>query len=184
MKMRRLISILWLAAALSGADPDIRELFERARMLAEQNQNLTEAIRLYGQVVQLARAQRALAAQAQYRQGLLYQRLGRKAEAERALRTVIRDFADQAAVVRLARARLPSGGPAPEMRARRVWAGDDIDTLGSPSPDGRLFSFTDPATGNLSVHDLATGENRPLIRRWTIKVLPSLRSNKICLPRR
>src|ERR1039457_2087364 len=83
--MRKLLAaICLLGAAAHAADPDLRELFERARMLANQNQNLSEAIRLFGQVVSLAGSQRVLAAQAQFQQGLLYERLGRKVEAPRA----------------------------------------------------------------------------------------------------
>ena len=33
---------------------------------------------------------------------------------------------------------------------------------GAPSPDGRYLSFTDWRTGNLALHDLATGEDRSL----------------------
>jgi hypothetical protein len=47
-------------SALPQQNP--RELFERARMLDESNQNLTEAIKLYRQVVTQAKDQRALAA--------------------------------------------------------------------------------------------------------------------------
>jgi len=166
---RRLFSILlWLCATatIPAADPDIiRELFERARMVAEQNQNLGEAIRLYGQVVQLARTQRTLAAQAQYRQGLLYLRIGRKSDAERAFRAVIRDFSDQTSVVKLARARLPGGGPPSETRTRLVWSGDAADPFGAPSPDGRLLSFVDWTTGDLAIRDLRTGENRRLTNK-------------------
>jgi len=165
---RRLFSILlWLCATATApaADPDIRELFERARMLAEQNQNLGEAIRLYGQVVQLGRTQRTLAAQAQYRQGLLYLRMGRRTDAERAFRAVIRDFADQANIVKLARSRVPGGGPPPEVRTRLVWSGDAADPFGAPSPDGRFLSFVDWTTGDLALRDFRTGENRRLTRK-------------------
>jgi Tol biopolymer transport system component len=161
--VRRLVGICAFCAAAFSAEPDIREIFERARMLAERNQNLPEAIRLYAQVVQLATGHRALGADAQYRQGVLLLRQGKKVEAERAFAAVVRDFGDQTAVVKLARARLPSGGP-PEVRQRLVWAGEEIDTLGDPSPDGRLYSFTDWTTGDLAVHDLSTGQNRRLTR--------------------
>src|SRR5688572_27550113 len=105
--MNRFAWLLCITAVAISAQQDPRELFERARMLADQNRNLPEAVRLYGQVVSIGTAPRALAAQAQYRQGLLYERLGRKVEAERAFRFVVLDFADQPEVVRLARAKLP-----------------------------------------------------------------------------
>ena len=46
-------------------------------------------------------------------------------------------------------------------RAQPVWADEQTNTLGAPSPDGRFLSFVD-AAGNLSVRDLATGASRPL----------------------
>jgi Tol biopolymer transport system component len=155
--------LLWLAATLFSADPDPRILFERARMLADRNQQLNEAIQLYGQVVKLARKQQALAAEAQYNQGLLYERLGKKSEAERAFQAVLHDFPSTRSAT-LARAKLPSGA-ATETRARRIWyaPASELDSDVSPSPDGRLLSFMDSRTGGLAVHDVVTGESRQLV---------------------
>ncbi len=157
--MRRLAGILVFSMMVLGADPDIREIFERARILVARNENLAEAIRLYGQVVTLARAQHVLAARAQYEQGLLYHRIGKEAEAQRAFRAVVREFPDQKGVAALARARLPAGTLETGISVRQVWTGNDPDSAGHVSPDGRLISFTD-STGDLAVHDIETGENR------------------------
>ncbi len=46
-------------------------------------------------------------------------------------------------------------------RARPVWADEQTNTLGAPSPDGRLLSFVN-GDGNLAVRDLATGASRLL----------------------
>src|SRR3989442_15620122 len=78
-----------LFGASTFAQQNPRELFERARMLDESNQNLGEAIKLYSQVVSQANEQRALAARAQLRIGILYERLGRKAEAQKAFQSVV-----------------------------------------------------------------------------------------------
>jgi Tol biopolymer transport system component len=48
---------------------------------------------------------------------------------------------------------------------RLVWAGPQVNTLGAPSPDGRWLSFADPATGELAVRDLRTGETRFVTRK-------------------
>lgn len=45
--------------------------------------------------------------------------------------------------------------------ARPVWADEQTNALGAPSPDGRFLSFVD-AAGNLAVRDLATGASRAL----------------------
>jgi Tol biopolymer transport system component len=42
---------------------------------------------------------------------------------------------------------------------RRVWSGEKVDHEARPSPDGRYLSFTDWNTGDLVVHDLATGKS-------------------------
>ena len=49
-----------------------------------------------------------------------------------------------------------------EIVTRRVWTGPDADRLGSPSPDGRYCSYTDPATGDLAIRYLTTGQQRHL----------------------
>src|SRR5438105_11073154 len=99
-------TLLFAGSTFGQQNP--REVFERARMLDESNQNLTEAIKLYGQVVSQANEQRALAARAQFRIGILYERLGRKAEAQRAFQTVVKLYGDQSDVAGRARAKLPA----------------------------------------------------------------------------
>jgi hypothetical protein len=47
-----------------------------------------------------------------------------------------------------------------EAVTRRLWSGRDVDSLGSPSPDGKLLSHVDWSTGNLAVRELATGQSR------------------------
>ncbi|MBI3424476.1 MAG: PD40 domain-containing protein [Acidobacteria bacterium] len=150
-----------------------RQLFEHARMLDESNQNLTEAIKLYGQVVKQAQEQRALAARAQLRVGLLYERLGRKAEAQRAFQAVVSQYADQADVVRQAQAKLPKGTnavasmnhkAATGLTVRRV----PIETGMNPSavsPDGRYLIGENDETKDLIVQDLITGEKRRLMNK-------------------
>src|SRR5258708_1583778 len=78
-----IIAVVLLASQASAVQSP-RETFERARMLEESNQNLAEAIKLYSQVISEAGGQRALAAEARYRIGILYNRLGKKAEAQAA----------------------------------------------------------------------------------------------------
>ncbi|MEK7753895.1 MAG: tetratricopeptide repeat protein [Acidobacteriota bacterium] len=162
--MRMAISVILLAASCAAAPQSPRDLFERARLLDESNQNLNEAIKLYSSVVEQAKEVRALAAEAQFRVGVLYERLGRKEEAQRAFRAVVSGYGDQADAVRQARAKIT--GPQPEgVVTRQVWAGRDVDQLGAPTPDGRYLSFTDWETGDLAIRDLATGEKRRLTKK-------------------
>lgn len=51
---------------------------------------------------------------------------------------------------------------------RRLDPGPDVNSYyWTPSPDGRLLSFVDWTSGNLSVRDLATGEVRPVTDKGT-----------------
>ena len=121
--MPRLRLLLLFSALAYCGDAGAGELFERARLLAEKNQNLAEAARLYGEVVRLAPTQPALAARARYEQGLIYIRLGKAVDAQSAFRAVVRDFPLQTAVAGMARARLPVEKL--EIAMRRIWSGED-----------------------------------------------------------
>jgi Tol biopolymer transport system component len=173
------IAVLSLFVTAAFPQQGARDLFERARMLDESNQNLSEAIKLYGQVVSQSNEQRALAARAQFRIGILYERLGRKAEAQRAFQVVVSQYADQE-VAQRARAKVPApsakanlitksaGARYTTPLARQLWAGADVDTEGAPSPDGRYLSFNaQGGQGDLAVRDLLTGETRTLTRDGT-----------------
>jgi len=161
--MRTRVSILLLVAFTVLAEQSLRQVFERARLLEEKNQNLSEAIQLYTQVVSQAKDQRALAARAQLQIGLLHERLGHKAEAQRAFQAVLSDFADQTDVVRQAQARLPYGKRDGAV-VRRVWAGPDAFFPGGPSRDGAFLTLRDSETQDLAIRDLRTGQKRRLTK--------------------
>src|SRR5690349_13427335 len=103
---------LWKVAAVAfvalsaWGEESVRQLYERARLLQERNRNLDQAIRIYSRVVERARDDRALAARAQFEQGILYLRLGREEEARQAFRKVITEFPDQGPLLREAQGRL------------------------------------------------------------------------------
>ncbi|MEX2271989.1 MAG: hypothetical protein WD690_10980 [Vicinamibacterales bacterium] len=166
--MEKLIALAIASAVVVSAQQapaaSPRELFERARVIEESNQNLAQAIALYTQAAATAAAnsQRDLAGMAHWRAGLLYERLGRKDDARRAFRIVATDYADQADLARQAQLKLAAasaatpGAPA----TRQVWAGLGVGPFGAPSRDGRLLSYVDWITGDLRVRDLATGALR------------------------
>jgi Tol biopolymer transport system component len=177
-KLRTIVALaiisLFLFAITVFAQQNTREIFERARMLDESNQNLSEAIKLYGQVVSQSNEQRALAARAQYRIGVLYERMGRKAEAQRAYQIVVKQYGDSDVAGR-ARAKLPApiakadrtakprsaGSEATTPITRQLWSGPYADTEGTLSPDGRYLSFVDKkGQGDIAIRDLITGESR------------------------
>jgi Tol biopolymer transport system component len=50
------------------------------------------------------------------------------------------------------------------LTTRRLWSGRGVDSLGSPSPDGKHLSFVDWATGDLALRDLATGQTHSIVK--------------------
>ncbi|MHC4143342.1 MAG: tetratricopeptide repeat protein [Planctomycetota bacterium] len=152
------------ALAQSGYD-----LFQKGLVKERTEGDLDEAIRLYKQIVEDHKDNRALVAKTLVQMGGCYEKLGR-AEARKAYERVVRDYADQPETVAQARARLSKLSSADNKTAsaistRRVWAraGDAY----APSPDGRYLSYINWTTVELAVHDLKTGENRDLTDEGT-----------------
>ena len=98
--------IIGLFVGSPFAQQSPRELFERARMLDESIQDLPEAIKLYAQVAAQSKDNRALAAKSQYSIGNLYERLGRRAEAERAYAKLVSQYPDQMDLAQRAKTKL------------------------------------------------------------------------------
>jgi len=132
--------------------------------------DLRGAIEQYNKIAALPGAGRATIATALLRMGQCHEKLG-DTEARKAYERVVREYGDQAAVAAEARSKLAalagagSASGSSAMAARRVWAGPKADGGGAVSPDGRFLSFTDWETGDLAIHDLATGQNRRLTEK-------------------
>jgi Tol biopolymer transport system component len=60
----------------------------------------------------------------------------------------------------------------PSASAERVWQPTTDQDLYDVSPDGELVAFIDLKTGNLMVHDLASGEDRDVTRKGTTQQNP------------
>ncbi len=176
--LARLIGIVSLTAIVgmrAGAQ-SAGDLFQRALVLERASGKLDSAILLYQRVVKEAGADRALAGRALLRLGDAYELLGR-AEARAAYERVLREFGDQRDLVSQARSRIAAldlGGRqngaavASGQTTRRMWENSEAGAPHTtPSPDGRLFAFTDWETGDLAVHDLASGEDRRLSHNAT-----------------
>ena len=139
-------------------------LFGAAVHQQEAEGNFKEAIRLYEAVLKSYGPDRKLAAVALMRMAECYRKLG-SAEARKALERLVRDFADQKDTAAEARLRLAamSGGGQPGQRL--VWSGPKVYSGEiSLSPDGRFACFPDWDSGNLGLHDLASGADRLLTK--------------------
>ncbi len=127
--------------------------------------DLKAAIAAYKNVAATYGSDRAVAAKALVRVGQCYEKLGeaQAKEARAAYGLVVRDYADQAAVVAQARARLAVlGGPGATggsgvLATRRVLA-DASDVSGVLSADGKSVRRLDSAGGDVIQFDIASGQ--------------------------
>ena len=162
-----LAGLLAASFAIAQKDDQAEVLLQAANHKQLVEGQLEEAIQLYQRVVREFANNRALAAKALVQMGQCYEKLG-KTEARKAYERVLRDYADQSEAADAARRRLAALGQAAAsgngsaMAVRRVWAGPDVDVMGSLSPDGRYLSCVDGTTGDLALRDLATGKMRRL----------------------
>jgi len=121
--------------------------------------DLRGAIEMYKKIAESK--DRALAAKALLRMAEAYQKLG-DTESLRIYQRIATAYQDQREAAALARQRLAGGATSSAMHSKLVLSGDEVDTEGSVSADGRYASFTDWDTGDLAIHEFATGANRHL----------------------
>src|SRR6266536_3536265 len=178
MIMKRILLIVTVALLLAVGASIVHaqsgyDLFQKALVKERAVGDVEEALRLYQRIVKEFGGNHALAAKAELRMGLLYDRLGRKADAQRAYQAVVNQYGDQTNEARQARAKIVvAAAPRRNINAtpktttgpnvRQLWAGSDVDTEGAPSPDGRFLSFMEKTNNNLAVRDLITGQIRIL----------------------
>jgi len=151
-----LLATMLQAVGARQSSPQV--LFEKALALEEVQGKFTEAIAVYEKVVAES-ADRALAARAQLRIGLCYERLGLD-KAREAYEKVIRNYPAEAAAVAVAREKLDNllraagvtkKGPA-ELTVRRVPIPPTPPLeLYGVSPDGKYVAYIDGNTGDLGV---------------------------------
>lgn len=172
--MKKTIGFVALIFALCSAAPlmaqSAADLFQQALRKERVDGDLKAAIAMYRRLIQEHPSDRAVVARALNQLGSAYEKMG-NSEARAAYERVVRDFSEQSGEASLARTRLAAlrGNSkvalSTETTMRRVWAGSDVDILGVPTPDGRMLTFVDWATGDLAVRDLTTGENRRLTNK-------------------
>lgn len=167
-KLSILIAILTVLALSFGslAVQNGYDLFQKALAKERAEGNLEEAIALYQKVIEESKDE-SLAAKAQFRIGICYEKLGQKKskQAQDAFQKVIDNYPGQLEIVRLAREKLTQLLQAKsfeekedkEFALRKIGIGPEWGQ-GEISPDGRYISYIDWDTGDLAVQDLTTGE--------------------------
>ncbi|MBN2266422.1 MAG: PD40 domain-containing protein, partial [Candidatus Aminicenantes bacterium] len=147
--------------------------FQKALAKERGEGNLEEAIALYQKVIAETKDE-TLAAQAQFRIGICYEKLGReKAKlAQEAFQKILDTYPNQIEIVKAAREKLtvlanPTAPPPPDKGELTVRKIGPFDSTGRPSPDGSFLSIAQWPKGNLAVQDLASGEVRLLTKNAT-----------------
>jgi Tol biopolymer transport system component len=174
MKTVRTIAILLLilgGARLAAQKKEPAEVQLKAAIQKETiDGDLRGAIDALRRIIDGFPNDRPVVANALLHMAECHRKLG-DAEAQRILERLVRDFADQREIVAQARARLgAAAGPSAAGSAtalHKVWSGPQAEPGGGISPDGRLLTFMDWATGDLAIHDFATGLDRRLTNKGT-----------------
>jgi len=160
-----LISLLITLSLVSNALQNGYDLFQKALAKERGEGNLEEAISLYKKVVKEA-SDKSLAAKAQLRIGICYEKLGLK-EAQKAFQKVIDNYPGQTDTVKVAKEKLSILMKAQtvikkgdkEFRIRKVWdyarMGGRGNT-GRPSPDGRYLLYWDMGSNNVCALEFAS----------------------------
>jgi Tol biopolymer transport system component/Skp family chaperone for outer membrane proteins len=174
MKKRSIMIAILVVVAFSFGNLAAQngyDLFQKALAKERGEGNLEEAIALYQKVIEESKDE-SLAAKAQLRIGICYEKLGlNKAKlAQDAFQKVISDYPGQKDIVRMAQEKLSNLVQAQTLveqgdrgkNLRLVWEGPDVEVLGEASPDGRYISYTDWNTGNIAVYETSTKKKWPL----------------------
>jgi Tol biopolymer transport system component len=122
--------------------------------------DLNGAIKQYSAIVAKYKSDRAVTAMALVHLAGTYRKMG-DAESKKVYAQVIKDYGDQKQAVTLARAAL-GGSSTKKQTNTLVWNAAKVDDEGTVSHDGRYISFVDWDTGDIAIHEIATGENRYL----------------------
>ncbi len=165
------LSILFTLFFLPKAFPQesTGQLYEEALFKKEAEGNMEGAIQLFLKIITGFPEEREMGAKAQLQIGMCYEKLGME-QALKAYQKVVDSYPEQTEEVRLAREKISNLLKAQaltekgerEFIIRQIWSGPDVDFRGSPSPDGRYLSYVDWETGNLAIHELATGKKHRL----------------------
>lgn len=153
---------LLISGALTGQKPEAAEsILQTAIKKDVVDGNLIGAIEGYRKAFTAAKADRPLAAKALVHMAECYQKMG-NAESRKIYEQIVREYGDQKEAVAAARARLNRSSQPGRPTTTLVWKGDNASAGGRITPDGRYISFVDWSTGNLALHDTASGQDRVL----------------------
>lgn len=160
------VLVLLIAAALAPVAVFAAEspslLLQKGIYAEEVERNLDSAIKIYEQIGAEAAASRSVAAQAQYRLAVCYQKLGKKEQAIKILNELVQQNQSDAAISAKARKILAELGATPSMAVsvRRIPLTGTPAWFVAISPDGRFVAYENWEGDELYVQELATGKTQ------------------------
>jgi Tol biopolymer transport system component len=148
------------AALLMASDAD--KMLEAARQKETLEGDLAGAIKQYNAIVaKFSKTDRSAAAMALVHMAECHQKLGDE-EAKKVYDRVVREYGDQREAVAMARAHLSITQQPGRQSNTLVWTRDKLNASPTVSYDGRYISFIDLDTGDVALHEIATGLDRHL----------------------
>lgn len=161
--VKALLSLALALGTVSFAAESLSALLQKGIFAEETEGNLDAAIKIYEGIVKEAEANRSLAAQAQYRLAVCYQKKGNKEQAIAALRQLIAAFPNEGTLNEKARALLRDLGYVPKeniiIRKLPVQGGWGV----SISPDGKWVSYQND-NWDIVLFDTASEERRTVVK--------------------
>ena len=159
----------FVMASVGVTQESAEQLYQSGLYKEEVEGKLENAIEIYKKIVKQFPDNQRVAAKAQLRIGYCYEKLGLK-EAQKAFQMVIENYPGQEEAVKEARGKLAILSKAQAVikkedkgiTIRKLWAGRVGSSWGSPSPDGKYFSFYFDPQADLAIKDFATGKVRRL----------------------
>jgi Tol biopolymer transport system component len=162
-------AILAAALAASAQTGEAARQLKAARNAELVDGDLNAAIKQYAAIVsKYVKTDRAATAMALVHMAECHQKLG-SAESRKLYEQVVREYADQKEAVAIARARLGGVAQPARQTSTLLWSSPNVDPQASVSFDGRYIAYPDWDTGDLGLHDIATGTDRGLVNKGTWK---------------
>jgi len=163
------IGLVAAPAAFAAESPSV--LLQKGIYAEETEGNLDSAIKIYEQIGADAAANRAIAAQAQYRLAVCYEKQGKKDHAVAVLKELVRQFPAETALIAQSQQRLTGLGQAPStVVSMRKTPHTPFGHVMAVSPDGRFFAAWSGSL-DISVTEISTAKSWIIVKETALEHL-------------
>jgi|GEM_PF-1579320 len=165
-----LVLIICMLTPLHAQNDAAQRLYQEGIFQMEAMGDFSAAIELFEKLVLEYPDNKPLASRALLMMGRCHEKLGRD-EAEKAYKRILEEYSDQREIVNEARARLlvlsarATQDEYTGVITRKVWKGSEHCSMTNISADEKYVAFTDWATGDLALSELATSQTRRLTNK-------------------